>query len=82
MTNGVIESVDWKAFISIVVILTTIGLILWSKDRKISKLEEAKREADLDHIEEANDLRDDQSLVDRVNDYWRRFTGRPPGKDS
>lgn len=82
MTGGDITQIDWKALFSVLGILLTIGVIVWTKDRKISKAEEDKRNADLKRIEDANQLRDSQSLVNRANEYWRRFTGRPPGSDT
>ncbi len=73
------ERVDWGSLVSVIGILITIGMIIWVKDRKISAAEEAKRNADMDKISEANRLRDSMSLVERANEYWRRRG--PGGKD-
>lgn len=71
------QPVDYGALVAVLVILGSIGAMLWAKDRTIARKQKEKVDADMRRIEEANRLRDSQSLVARANEYWDKH--KPPG---
>ncbi len=70
----------WVLLLMITSALSYLGWYVWSFKDKNAQLRKEKRDADMRRIEEANRLRDSQSLIERANEYWRRMQ-KPPGED-